>query len=114
MKTTETGPIYGVTLLETMPLDGGTMRQALPSRRDLDDCRKAHFNGCDRLVAGYEVLLEHFYRLKAGIETLRPLLDKCVDAENQLHGIRGTAMAKRTIRDIQAQIARAIISGDCP
>ena len=53
------GPVYGVELIATLPLDGG-MRQAMPSRRDLQQVREIS----ERTAAGYEVLLEHYRRLK--------------------------------------------------
>jgi len=68
--TKEIGPIYGVELLSTLPMDGGSMRQALPSRQDLDDVRKTHINGCDRMVAGFEVLTEHYRRAMDENESL--------------------------------------------
>jgi len=65
----EVGPIYGVELLDSLPLDGG-MSQALPSRRDLDDVRRTKIVGNDRVVAGYEVLLEHYRRMRKESEAL--------------------------------------------
>jgi hypothetical protein len=62
--TTQTGPIYGVPLLSVLPLDDGTMKQALPSRQDLEDVLATHINGDDRVVAGFEVLTEHYRRAK--------------------------------------------------
>jgi len=59
------GPIYGVELLTELPLDGGMM-QALPSRDDLESIRDLR-NG-ERIVAGYEVLLEHYRRVKAALD----------------------------------------------
>lgn len=58
----ENGPIYGVELIGSLPLDSG-MRQALPSRRDLLFVRKIS----ERTVAGYEVLLEHYRRSQDAI-----------------------------------------------
>jgi hypothetical protein len=66
------GPIYGVELLERLPLDGG-MSQALPSRKDLEDVRRTKIVGNDRVVAGYEVLLEHYRRTTAAVVALRNL-----------------------------------------
>lgn len=68
----EVGPIYGVELLKTLPLDGG-MLQALPSRRDLDEIWKRNL----RVVAGYEVLLEHYRRGQAEIKRLTHSLLEC-------------------------------------
>ena len=66
----EVGPIYGVPLLDVLPMDGGGMKQALPNRQDLDDVRRTKINGNDRVVAGYEVLLEHYRRGQKEIERL--------------------------------------------
>ena len=61
----ERGPIYGVELLTELPLDGGMM-QALPSRDDLESIQDLR-NGT-RIVAGYEVLMEHYRRVKAALD----------------------------------------------
>lgn len=61
----ELGPIYGVELLDSLPLDGGMLQQ-LPSRDDLESIRDLR-NG-ERIVAGYEVLLEHYRRVKAAMD----------------------------------------------
>ena len=52
----ETGPIYGVELIKSLPLGGGSMKQAMPSRADLEQVRKIS----ERTAAGYEVLLDHY------------------------------------------------------
>jgi len=65
--STERGPIYGVELLTELPLDNGMM-QALPSRNDLESIQDL-FNGT-RIVAGYEVLLEHYRRKCAEVKAL--------------------------------------------
>jgi len=58
---TQTGPIYGVPLIDTLPLGlNGGMLQQMPSRADLSDVRQV----CERVAAGYEVLLSH-YRAKS-------------------------------------------------
>jgi len=64
---TERGPIYGVELLTELPLDGGMM-QALPSRDDLESFQDLR-NGT-RIVAGYEVLMEHYRRKCAELESI--------------------------------------------
>lgn len=56
----EFGPIYGVKLIDSLPLNNG-MLQAMPSRDDLEQARK----GYERVVAGYEVLLQHYHDLLA-------------------------------------------------
>lgn len=75
----EHGPIYGIELLDTLPLDGGSMQQALPSRKDLDAIRKAKLIGSDRVVAGYEVLLEHYRRAKALADKLGAIVNENAD-----------------------------------
>ena len=70
MSKQETGPIYGVELIDTLPLDGGMMRQQLPSRDDLERVAKIS----ERTVAGYEVLLEHYRRLR---DVINQLVDGC-------------------------------------
>ena len=69
MDDVEIGPIYGIALIDSLPLDDG-MRQAMPSRRDLDDV----YSHSQRTVAGYEVLLEHYKRGQAEIERLKTLV----------------------------------------
>lgn len=66
---TERGPIYGVQLIEIleMPLRDGGMRQAMPSRGDLEGVR--NFRQGQRVVAGYEVLLNE-WRRQAGIANI--------------------------------------------
>lgn len=59
----ETGPIYGVELIDTLPLGGGGMLQAMPNRRDLDQVRKISV----RTVAGYEVLLDAYRKKRPSI-----------------------------------------------
>lgn len=56
MSEQETGPVYGVPLIDTLPLGTGAMCQQMPSRADLEQVRKRN----ERVVAGYEVLLVHF------------------------------------------------------
>lgn len=58
MSTNQIGPIYGVPLIDYLPLEDG-MRQAMPSRPDLELVRHCS----SRTVAGYEVLLASHQRL---------------------------------------------------
>jgi len=64
----EHGPIYGVELLDSLPLDGG-MLQALPSQLDLEAVLKTGRLCGSRIVGGYEVLLEHYRRLQSQLAT---------------------------------------------
>lgn len=57
----EKGPIYGVDLITTLPMQPGRpngMLQAMPSAADLYAICQNHA----RVVAGYEVLLAHWHR----------------------------------------------------
>lgn len=57
----ETGPIYGVDLIDSLPIgykEEGGWRQQLPSRADLIGVKD--YRDGQRVVAGYEVLLCHW------------------------------------------------------
>ena len=58
----EMGPIYGVELIDTLPLGNG-MLQAMPSRDDLLQVKRIS----ERTVAGYEVLLDAYRKKKPSI-----------------------------------------------
>jgi len=68
----DTGPIYGVELISVLPMNHGQtagMNQAMPSRDDLvgiKDYRQGR-----RVVAGYEVLLNHWRAQADEIERLQ-------------------------------------------
>lgn len=58
--TGENGPVYSVPLIDSLPLnDGSSFRQAMPSLADLKQAARVNL----RVVAGYEVLLEHYVTL---------------------------------------------------
>lgn len=61
----EVGPVYGVPLLDTLPIGG--MLQQLPSRQDLDDVKTLSV----RTVAGYEVLLAHYVEARDALATIK-------------------------------------------
>lgn len=58
------GPIYGVPLIDELPLSGG-MFQAMPSRDDLLQVKKIS----QRTVAGYEVSLHKWTTRDDGLKT---------------------------------------------
>jgi hypothetical protein len=73
-KTGEVGPVYDVELIDSLPLgDGGGMRQAMPSRKDLERALGLRYSypQATRVVAGYEVLLNHYHRLVAEVAELK-------------------------------------------
>lgn len=70
------GPVYGVELLDSLPLGGG-YRKALPDAADLERVRGIS----ERTVVGYEVLLEHYRMVKAE----RDILLACRRGEQNCH-----------------------------
>jgi len=84
MKTTgERGPIYGVELIDSLPLGTGGFSQAMPSREDLENSRK---HG-DRIAAGYEVLLRHYTDAVEEIERLQKRIDSLLPDPLDMEGI---------------------------
>ena len=68
--TNETGPIWNVPLIDSLPITDSGMTQAMPSRADLRMCRGRN----ERVAAGYEVLLAHYHRVCEERDRLRGLL----------------------------------------
>lgn len=71
MKPPETGPVYGVQLIETLPLGTGAMLQRMASRQDLEDVRCLS----ERTVAAYEVLMSHYQKTLVQVELLEAELN---------------------------------------
>ena len=67
----ETGPIYNVPLIDTLPLGSGGVLQQMPSRDDLQSCSKRFM----RVAAAYEVLLNHYRKAVVDAERYRKLRD---------------------------------------
>lgn len=65
----EKGPVYGVPLLDTLPLSGGMMQQ-MPGREELEDVRRTS----ERVVAAYEVLVHHYREEQNKVYMLKCLL----------------------------------------
>jgi hypothetical protein len=65
--TQETGPIYGVPLIDTLPLGKGMMTQQMASRQDLVFVRQYN----ERVVAAYEVALAHLADAREDVELLK-------------------------------------------
>ena len=67
--TDNRGPVFGVQLLDTLPIGtSGKLQQAMPSADELRQVK----NISDRTVAAYEVLTDHYREL---VSTLRELHD---------------------------------------
>ena len=73
---TEKGPIYGVELIEKLPVGESRMMQQMPSQVDLE---RANDRNHVRLVAGYEVLLDHWRNV---CERLKELQDGKEESSN--------------------------------
>jgi hypothetical protein len=71
----EKGPIYGVELIDSLPLGTSMMRQAMPSRDDL----MAVLEVSQRAVAGYEVLLDHWRAAAVAAAELLEALTELVE-----------------------------------
>lgn len=92
VKPNETGPIYGVKLIDTLPLGTGGMLQELPNRDDLEYVRKHSL----RTVAGYEVLLRHYKNAIQRVDELESevirlkleLSNKSIDADENAYHMR--------------------------
>lgn len=100
--TEERGPVYGVTLIDALPM-GDTMRQQMPDREDLIQVQRLN----ERVVAGYEVLLSHYQRVvaaeRASQETLRLAtfsMARCVGVIDQLRD--AATAAKHAINSLLA------------
>jgi len=74
----ELGPLYGVELIDDLPLrpgkEGG-MRQQMPSCSDLQGVK--NYRQGQRVVAGYEVLLNHWREQCYELERLQAIVAKC-------------------------------------
>lgn len=69
------GPIYGVPLLSAMK--AGSMIQAMPSSEDLEAIKNKH----TRVVAGFEVLTQHWRNQNYEIERLRGMIRDVVSGK---------------------------------
>jgi len=77
----ERGPIYGVKLIDTLPISGG-MSQAMPGREELEKCGKRFI----RVAAAYEVLLSHYSSAVADANRYRKMLGRDDPVECQACG----------------------------
>jgi len=100
------GPVYGVELIATLPLDGG-MRQAMPSRRDLQQVREIS----ERTAAGYEVLLEHYFRALEACRKAAASCETCNDGVVKTIDYPGDK--ERTVQCPCCGAARAVLAKGC-
>lgn len=66
------GPLYGVELLESLPIGNAGWSQAMPGREELARVAKIS----SRTVAAYEVLTAQYLRLKAESEKLESVREQ--------------------------------------
>ena len=71
----ERGPIYSVELIDSLPIGTGSMRQAMPSRDDLNQVVMVNL----RAAAGYEVLLDHWRDQQEHIEHMEHLMHEALE-----------------------------------
>lgn len=89
--TGEFGPVYGVALIDTLPLgETGGMCQAMPSRADLEQVAKRNA----RVAAGYEILLGHYKTL---LENITVEHDKCLDLAQAVQRLSGEVMDRADV-----------------
>lgn len=96
----EVGPIYGVKLLDTLPLGTGLMLQKLPRRSDLEDVMTIS----QRTSAGYEVLLSHYQQALIRIASLDDSLSRVAAFANKISR-SGSADRARAGNDILELLA---------
>ena len=70
--SSESGPVYGVRLIKSLPLGSCGMVQAMPSKADLEQVRTVN----ERVAAGFEVLTDHYREQCNEIARLKDLLQR--------------------------------------
>ena len=100
----EKGPIYGVELIDALPVGSAGMKQAMPSRMDLNRVLKVN----ERTVAGYEVLLASWRELltasKAAVNVLEAIAPMVQPPATMNHIM---AWFFEELRTIKATLAKA-------
>jgi len=64
------GPVYGIRLIRSLPIGTSGMTQAMPGRDDLAKVRDVS----ERTAAGYEVLLSHYRQQQDEVKRLTALI----------------------------------------
>lgn len=108
----EKGPIYGVELLDTLPLDGGGMLQQLPSRDDLRGIQ--NYRQGQRVVAGFEVLTEHYRRTLAEVERLTNIVNgHAPPPDGETDGAGNAEVLRYLVQCGRCWVPGARILGNC-
>jgi hypothetical protein len=71
------GPVYGVQLIDTLPLGTGGVLQQMPDREELVQVQKRS----NRTVAAYEVLLAHYQGQVVEVARLKELIRQVIAGE---------------------------------
>lgn len=102
------GPVYGVELIDTLPLSNG-MCQQMPSREDLEQVREFS----ERTVAGYEVAIATIHKQRAALNRLESALLQIIRGRDGFQGPSLDYMqGYRDGQEHQARIARkALVHG---
>lgn len=95
------GPCYGVELLDKLPLGGGGMKQALPTRSDLERVREIS----ERTAAGYEVLLDHYYDRRDEVDSLKAQVAHLADGFDELAEVWGDEGVFKRLRQRLRELA---------
>ena len=77
------GPVYGVKLLDCLPLNNG-MLQALPRRAELKQVVEISL----RTAAGYEVLISHFRDSQKRVSELEDAIRSVIDGHWTVTGLQ--------------------------
>lgn len=91
------GPVYGVPLLESLPLGKCGMEQALPRRDELAQVYKCF----PRVACGYEALLAHYHELvqeKANVDSMLEELTMHLSAGRVMASDITKCIAQMTLR----------------
>lgn len=67
------GPVYGVKLIDTLPLGSGILQQ-MASERDLRDIMEKSSCG-ERVAAAYEVLLDRYQKFLESLQRIKAAFD---------------------------------------
>ena len=71
------GPVYGVRLLTALPRGIGAMKQAMPSKEDLQQVQAIN----ERTVAGFEALTAHYIEQVRLVSSLRSVIERVIAGE---------------------------------
>ena len=104
----EKGPIYGVELIDVLPLGSGSMKQAMPSRMDLNRALKVN----QRTVAGYEVLLASWRDLLTACKDVVHTMRALTQGQDSNHQALANVLANTPVGDAISRMVGAIAKAE--